>query len=89
MPCEVELATQTNATLLTPEFLDLFAEHDLRIGISIDGDQQANDVHRRFRNGKSSFTRLIEGISLVNYLFLCLPFTKLTKLMPSDFMRTT
>ena len=65
IPCKIDFATQTNATLLSPELLDFFAEKRIKIGVSIDGPKAINDTHRRYRNGRGSFNRAMKGIDLV------------------------
>ena len=64
--CRVMFATQTNGTLLTPQFLSLFDEFDVEIGLSIDGGREENDRFRRFRNGRSSHDRVMQAIELVD-----------------------
>ncbi len=61
----VDLRMQTNAVRLTTEFCDLFREFDIRVGVSLDGDQAANDRHRRFRNNASSYHEVVAGIALL------------------------
>jgi len=62
----IQFTVQTNGTLLTKEFLNLFAEHDVQIGMSVDGDKVANDRYRRFKNGRSSFDRVMASVELIN-----------------------
>lgn len=57
---------QTNAVLLTPETLDVFASADVKVGVSIDGDRLANDRHRRKRNGLSSYDDVVRSIELLS-----------------------
>lgn len=64
--CKIEFAIQTNGTLLSPAFLNLFVKHGLKVGLSIDGDRETNDRFRRFRNGRSSFDRVIKAIALAD-----------------------
>jgi uncharacterized protein len=54
---------QTNGTLLTPEWAELFANLKIQIGISIDGLKEINDINRLSKNGKSSFANVIKGIN--------------------------
>jgi uncharacterized protein len=44
---------------------EFFVEHDVRIGISIDGDRAANDRHRRYADGRSSYNKVIWAIELL------------------------
>ena len=50
----------TNATLLTSEIIDFIAEHDIGIGISLDGGKYIQDLQRPLANGKSSFDEAIK-----------------------------
>ena len=47
------------------EFCELFAKHLVRVGISVDGDRAANDRHRRYADGRSSYDKLIRAIELL------------------------
>ncbi|MBE7157937.1 MAG: GRRM system radical SAM/SPASM domain protein [Rhodospirillales bacterium] len=58
-------AIQTNGMLLTPQWCDLFAEHQVSVGISIDGPRHLHDVHRRTRSGKGTFDRTLAGMRLL------------------------
>jgi uncharacterized protein len=58
----VEFAVQTNGTLLTEPFLALFRRHRVRVGVSLDGDRAANDRHRRYANGRSSYEKAVAGV---------------------------
>lgn len=52
--CAVDIRVHTNGIRLDSGFCDLFREHGVRVGVSLDGDRAANDRHRRFANGASS-----------------------------------
>ncbi|MCU1644067.1 MAG: chuR 2 [Nocardia sp.] len=62
---KVRFAIHTNGALLTESYLELFAEYDVRVGVSIDGDRAANDRHRRYRDGRSSYDRVLAGLALL------------------------
>lgn len=47
-------SVQTNGTLLDRGFLELFEELGVGIGVSLDGDEVAQDRHRRRPNGEGS-----------------------------------
>ena len=44
---------QTNGILLNDRILDFCISNNITIGLSIDGDQKANDLHRLDHQGKS------------------------------------
>src|SRR5690606_15225630 len=60
--CELDLRLHTNGVLLDDRFMDVFAEHRVKVGVSLDGDRAANDRHRLFADGRSSFDRVIRAI---------------------------
>ncbi len=51
----VDLRVQTNGTLISDPMLEVLARHDIRVGVSLDGDQRANDEHRRYASGRGSY----------------------------------
>ncbi|MFJ1755665.1 FxsB family cyclophane-forming radical SAM/SPASM peptide maturase [Kitasatospora sp. NPDC088134] len=63
--CALDLRIHTNGVRLGTRFLDLFAEHGIKVGISLDGDRAANDRHRRFADGRSSHDLVIAAVDLL------------------------
>ena len=63
--CDLDLRIHTNGVLLNEEFCDLFADCGVQVGISIDGYRAANDRHRRYADGRSSFDQVLRGIGLL------------------------
>ncbi|MER7761500.1 radical SAM/SPASM protein FxsB, inactivated metallohydrolase extension form [Streptomyces sp. NPDC097619] len=61
----LDLRLHTNGLRLSPRFLDLFAEYDVRVGISLDGDRAANDRHRRFADGRTSHPLVLKAVALL------------------------
>jgi uncharacterized protein len=61
----LDLRMQTNGVQLSEEFCELLAAHDIRVGISLDGDAAANDRHRRFANGASSHAKVRAALALL------------------------
>jgi uncharacterized protein len=60
---EIAFSVQTNGVLLDGEFLDLFDEFGVRVGVSLDGDAVGHDLHRRFANGHGSHDAVQAGIA--------------------------
>ncbi len=56
------LSVQTNGILLTSELLDVLLEHDISVGVSLDGDRVSNDRHRRYASGRSSYYEAVRGL---------------------------
>ena len=61
----VDLRIVTNGVRLNEQWCRLFAEFSVMVGVSLDGDQAANDRHRRFRNGRSSYAQVNHALSLL------------------------
>lgn len=62
----IRFAMQTNGALLNESFLKVFERWGVHVGISLDGGREANDLHRRYRNGRSSYDDVMGGIELIN-----------------------
>ncbi len=61
--CAVRNDIQTNGTLIDKNWASFFADNGFGVGISIDGPPELHDRHRRFANGKGSFTSVMNGIN--------------------------
>jgi uncharacterized protein len=61
----VRHSIQTNGTLLTQEWCDFINEHQIRIGVSVDGPQPIHDANRKTRSGRGTFDNVIRGIKLL------------------------
>jgi len=59
------LHVQTNGVLLSDDFIDLFAKHDVGISISLDGTAEIHDRNRLDRKGHGSHSRVVEAIHRV------------------------
>ncbi len=53
---------QTNATLVTDEWCELFKTWSVHVGVSLDGPKFLHDAHRRDRRGVGSYERVVEGV---------------------------
>jgi radical SAM/SPASM domain FxsB family protein len=62
---ELDLRIHTNGVQLSERYLDLFAEFDVKVGVSLDGDKAANDRHRVYANGRSSHQRVLDAVALL------------------------
>jgi uncharacterized protein len=63
--CQLSLRAHTNGVLLDEAFCDLFAEHRVTVGVSLDGDRGANDRHRRYADGRSSYDQVMAALALL------------------------
>ncbi|HEU5332847.1 MAG TPA: FxsB family cyclophane-forming radical SAM/SPASM peptide maturase [Actinocrinis sp.] len=61
----LDLRLHTNAVRLSGEFCDVFREYGVKVGVSLDGGVRANDLHRRFADGRSSHSLVLEGLKLL------------------------
>jgi uncharacterized protein len=61
----LDLQIHTNGIQLSTRHLDVFAEFGVKVGISLDGNREANDRHRLDRRGRSSYDRVLRGIDLL------------------------
>ncbi len=61
----VRFSVQTNGTLLDEEFLAIFHRYGVRVGVSLDGGEQANDRQRRYANGRGSYAGAVAGLRLL------------------------
>lgn len=62
---QVNNAIQTNATLITQRWCQFFQDHNVHVGVSLDGDQQINDARRIDRMKRGTFERAMRGIELL------------------------
>lgn len=59
------VSIQTNGVLLDERWCDLFGRYGVMIGVSLDGDRAANDRHRRFADGRSSYEQVSRALALL------------------------
>jgi uncharacterized protein len=59
---QVDAKIQTNAVGLDDSYLRLFCELGIRVGVSLDGNAQAHDRHRRFASGRGSYAAVSAGL---------------------------
>lgn len=62
----VNFSIQTNGLLLNGRVLKLFAELDLKVGLSLDGDMEMHDRHRRLADGSGSYSQAAAAASLLS-----------------------
>lgn len=60
---DFKLAVMTNGTLLTRARMDYFLRNGVYVGISLDGDRESNDRHRKLAGGGGSvFDRVMRNL---------------------------
>jgi uncharacterized protein len=62
---DLRLRMQSNGVRLNEAFCDVFVEYGVKVGISFDGDRAANDRHRRYTNGASSYDEVRRALRLL------------------------
>ncbi|MEV4221174.1 FxsB family cyclophane-forming radical SAM/SPASM peptide maturase [Nonomuraea sp. NPDC049725] len=58
----VNVTVQTNGVRLGPAFLELFDSLEVHVGVSLDGDAEGQDRHRRFADGRGSHALVSESL---------------------------
>lgn len=61
----IQNTIQTNGTLITDEWSQLFKEYDVRVGISLDGAANFHDMNRINRNGMGTYRDVMRGIDIL------------------------
>lgn len=61
----VLLSIQTNGTRLDAAWLAALREHEVEVGVSLDGPREINDAFRVDRKGRGSHHRTLRGITLL------------------------
>ncbi|ACY15514.1 radical SAM protein [Haliangium ochraceum] len=59
---QVHLGLQTNGTLVDDEWIDLFAKHEVMVGVSIDGPPHVHDAGRPDHRGRGSYEAAVRGL---------------------------
>lgn len=63
--CRLSFTIQSNGLLLSRGALYVLKEHDIRVGVSLDGLAIDNDRHRRFANGRGSSAAVDAALRLL------------------------
>ncbi|MEU7893694.1 FxsB family cyclophane-forming radical SAM/SPASM peptide maturase [Nonomuraea sp. NPDC049152] len=63
--CRLDLRVHTNGLLLDDDYLDLFEEKGVKVGVSLDGDRAAHDRHRRYADGRGSHDRVLGRLAML------------------------
>lgn len=61
----VMLLIQTNGTRLNSDWLSVLREHEVEVGVSLDGPREINDIFRVDRKGRGSYEGVLRGIRLL------------------------
>ncbi len=58
----IDLRVQTNGTLMSDSMLDVLSRNNIRVGVSLDGNRQASDRHRRYASGRGSYDAVARSL---------------------------
>ncbi len=58
----IEFGVTTNGTLLNPDIIRFANEHKVKLTVSIDGQKEAHDRHRKYINGRGSYDELVSHL---------------------------
>lgn len=58
----VQNTFQTNGVLLNDDWCAFFKEHDVLVGLSLDGPERLHDVYRVNKGGKGTFREVMRGL---------------------------
>jgi len=61
----LDVRLHTNGVRLDERWCELFDEYAVRVGVSLDGDRAANDLHRRHADGRSSHDQVLQALDLL------------------------
>lgn len=62
---KLNMACQTNATLIDDEWIEVFSKYNISVGISIDGPKHINDKHRLDKKGRSTYDKTVNGLKML------------------------
>jgi uncharacterized protein len=60
---KIEHTLQTNGTRLNGDWAGFFKEHEVLVGLSIDGPRPLHDRYRRDKSGRPTFDRVMRGLA--------------------------
>ena len=57
---------QTNGTTINSDWCKFFRDHEVKVGLSIDGPEFLHDLNRKRRNGTGTHQRVMESVRLLH-----------------------
>lgn len=81
------ISIETNASLITEEIAEEASRRNIRLGISIDGFDQIQNLHRPLMSGKPSFERMMNGLKILSQYENLVNFGVVTVLTSLSFPR--
>jgi len=62
---ELDIIIQTNAILLDNGWIEIFCQHRIDVGVSVDGPKIIHDKHRLDKRGRGTYDRVVEKLKLL------------------------
>lgn len=62
---DLRLGVQTNGVLIDDEWVEIFARHQVKVGVSIDGPKELHDRHRPDKRGRGSYDGAVRGLRVL------------------------
>jgi uncharacterized protein len=62
---KIEHSLQTNGTIISDEWCELFKEYQVKVGVSVDGPEFLHDRHRKTKSGHGTHAKVMRGIQLL------------------------
>lgn len=59
---DLTLSLQTNGMLIDDEWIDLFIQYNVFVGVSLDGGPEVNDRHRIDHQGRGTYKQTVAGL---------------------------
>ena len=62
---KLTVSLQTNGMLIDDEWVDIFTQYQIQVGVSLDGPRRMNDVYRIDKRNAGTYDRSVEGLKRV------------------------
>jgi len=62
---EFQVTLQTNAMLVDEEWIEIFKQHRVTVGVSLDGPKWIHDKYRVDKRGRGTYDRVLQGVRLL------------------------
>lgn len=59
---QIRVSMQTNAFCISDDYLSFFQQHDVNVGVSIDGSMEIHNQERKSKRGHDTFKKVTENI---------------------------
>jgi uncharacterized protein len=63
---DLEFCIQTNGSLLTKEIANFLTNKNIGVGISLDGNEESQNIQRLYKSGQPTYSQVIKNIKKLN-----------------------